>query len=335
MSQLTIIIPVKNEQDKLLRCIRSIQSSCSHKIYFIVVDDQSTDSTLSIANDALASGDFAGKVLLNDGASGIGAGACRNLGISHIPENTDYVLFFDADDVMPVGVLSRWVESLEQNQSDVSIAQYEYYVSDAASIGMNKADEKLWNKLVNSEQPLMNEGNRSKLLKLINYPWNKLLRYDFLKRIKLRFSTTPVHNDIYAHWIILLNAQAPSLFSESVCHHFVISGNQQITNIFNEKRLAIIPVLEEVQAYFHQNKDHFKAFYPTFLELKRSVLSWAYERIHPELKPQLSQLIQDSYQDITSQTVLEASLHNPATALQAGLLKLGMDYDTINHRYNI
>ncbi|MGV3002040.1 glycosyltransferase family 2 protein [Vibrio sp. E150_018] len=335
MSHISIIIPVKNEQDKLLRCIRSIQSGDSHRIYFIVVDDQSTDSTLSIANDALASGDFEGKVLLNDGSSGVGAGACRNIGISHIPENTDYVLFFDADDVMPAGVLSRWVESLEQNQSDVSIAQYEYYVSDTASIGMNKADEKLWNQLVNSEQPLFNEANRSKLLKMINYPWNKLLRYDFLKRIKLRFSTTPVHNDIYAHWIILLNAQAPCLFSESVCHHFVISGNQQITNIFNGKRLAIIPVLEEVQAYFYQNKDHSKVFYPTFLEFKRSVLSWAYERIQPELKPQLSQLIQDSYQDITSQTVLEVSLHHPATALQAGLLKLGMDYDTINHRYHI
>lgn len=120
MSHISIIIPVKNEQDKLLRCIRSIQAGCTHKTYFIVVDDQSTDSTVSIANEALSSGVFNGKVIRNDGSSGMGAGACRNLGIEHLPDNTDYVLFFDADDVMPEDALLRWVAQMERDQCDVS-----------------------------------------------------------------------------------------------------------------------------------------------------------------------------------------------------------------------
>lgn len=335
MSQLTIVIPVKNEQDKLLRCIHSIQSSVRTSCHFVIVDDQSTDATYSNAVQALNSGQFTGQIILNDGSQGIGAGACRNIGLQHVPPDSDYLLFFDADDVMPTEVLDSWVFAMEQSKADVSVAQYEYYISDSTSIGMNKSDRALWQKLLLNPDSISESSHRSFLLKMINYPWNKLLRYEFAKKINLRFSSTPVHNDIFAHWQILLNAQQIHLFSESVCRHFVISGNEQITNIFDQKRLALIPVLEEVQAYFYQTKAENFHFYPTFLSFKKSVLLWAYERIQPDLKPHFSQLVQESYQDITSQIVLEASLQDPGASLQAGLMKLGMDYDPINYRYNI
>lgn len=335
MSHISIIIPVKNEQDKLLRCIRSIQSGCSHYIYFIIVDDQSTDLTLSIANQALSSGLFEGKVLLNEGSSGVGAGACRNLGIEHLLDNTEYVLFYDADDVMPEGVLSRWITQTEQDQADVSIAQYDYYISNTVSIGMNKSDLSIWQDLSPSLIKPCSYEQRSQLLSLINYPWNKLLRYQFIKRIGLRFSTTPVHNDIYAHWVILLNAESISLFPESVCHHFVIAGTQQITNVFDEKRLALIVVLDEVQAYFYAYQASFQFYYPTFLSFKKAVLSWAYQRIRADIKPHFAQLIQESYQDITSKIVLETSMRDPSAALQSGQLKLGMDYETLDHSNHV
>ena len=52
---LSIIIPVYNNQEKIVEVINKIESalaSCSGKYELIIVDDGSTDATLSILEDA-------------------------------------------------------------------------------------------------------------------------------------------------------------------------------------------------------------------------------------------------------------------------------------------
>lgn len=88
----SIIIPMYNAESTLDRCLSSIFNQSFQDFQILVVDDGSTDKSLTAANKYKQQD---GRVCVISTAHA-GAGAARNAGLAHA--SGEYVIFVDADD---------------------------------------------------------------------------------------------------------------------------------------------------------------------------------------------------------------------------------------------
>lgn len=328
-SIVTVIIPVKNEEDKVIECIKSIANNNSITTSFIVIDDNSDDNTFNNVQALFSDRDYNGQVFLNDNSFGVGAGGARNLGLSKITHKTEYVLFFDGDDTMPEGALDKVVAQADNTDCDVVVAKYDYikHSNPLFSIGMNRGDNEIWKRIAkNKDIVSFDIAKNGFFLEMVNYPWNKLIRYDYLKEINLRFSTTPVHNDIFAHWQVLMNSRKITLVNTSICNHFVLDGNNQITNIADARRLVVFDVLNELEQEIVNNKKFFELYYHFFLRFKIGLLKWAKAKFKddPDLLDEFNKRVESSYELMDVDFLFKVSEKMPNIAAEAVYLKLGI-----------
>ena len=95
MPKVSVIIPVYNVENYLRQCLDSVINQTLKDIEIILVDDGSTDSSLSICNE-YAQKDNRITVLTQQNK---GAGAARNMGIES--SHSEFVIFLDSDDYYP------------------------------------------------------------------------------------------------------------------------------------------------------------------------------------------------------------------------------------------
>ena len=95
---ISIVVPVKNREKLILRALDSVRHQSYRPIRLIVVDNDSSDSTLDVVTEwkrKHETDDFRISVLSENKP---GAAAARNRGLREV--DTEHLLFFDSDDVM-------------------------------------------------------------------------------------------------------------------------------------------------------------------------------------------------------------------------------------------
>lgn len=113
MCKVSIIVPVYNAEQFLQYCVQSIQAQTYTNIELILVDDGSSDNSLSLCN-TLASKDNRIIVLHQENK---GVSAARNLGIKKA--EGDIIGFADADDVIHPQMIERCVSALLEANADI------------------------------------------------------------------------------------------------------------------------------------------------------------------------------------------------------------------------
>lgn len=109
----TIVIPVKDREHLIARCLDSIAAQTYRPVDVIVVDNGSKDSTVKVVeNWGEKNCDASLKLrLLSEKAPG--ASAARNCGLE--ATETEWVYFFDSDDVLLPHFLSDLISAIGQN----------------------------------------------------------------------------------------------------------------------------------------------------------------------------------------------------------------------------
>lgn len=107
--KVTLILPVYNVEAYLADCLLSIRAQRWPNLEIIAVNDGSTDSSLEILEAFAANTPYL-RIISKENA---GLGAARNTGLDAI-EDTDYVMFADSDDLLPVGSIERFVRQQRQ-----------------------------------------------------------------------------------------------------------------------------------------------------------------------------------------------------------------------------
>lgn len=107
----SIIIPVYNSSSYLEQCIQSVLSQTYKNLEIILINDGSTDDSLSICY-RLAKGNARVKVFDQKNK---GQGSARNLGLKHA--NGTYILFVDSDDALAKKTIELNYQILEKDPS--------------------------------------------------------------------------------------------------------------------------------------------------------------------------------------------------------------------------
>lgn len=90
--KLSVIIPVYNQEELVIRAIKSVP--CRNDVEIIVIDDYSTDNTLLELRDFQKRTDYNLVVLANDKNQGVGYTVNRGLDVA----TGEYVVFLGSDD---------------------------------------------------------------------------------------------------------------------------------------------------------------------------------------------------------------------------------------------
>ncbi|TPF78580.1 MULTISPECIES: glycosyltransferase family 2 protein [unclassified Bifidobacterium] len=123
--RVSVIIPAYNAERSLKRCIESITNQTYCDIELIIVDDGSTDSTPSIA-DELAVEDSRIRVIHQTNG---GVSKARNIGLD--AANGIYVMFMDSDDWLDTNAIELMVDKSHQHNAEMCIAGYRSHFEDA------------------------------------------------------------------------------------------------------------------------------------------------------------------------------------------------------------
>lgn len=115
--QASIVIPVRNREKEIIRCLDSIAAQSGvDRFSTIVVDNGSTDMTKEVVESWHSRNPGVDLTILNETVKG--APAARNTGLQAV--TTPYVMFFDSDDIMLEGHLKMIADGLTDN-SDADI----------------------------------------------------------------------------------------------------------------------------------------------------------------------------------------------------------------------
>lgn len=181
---LSIIIPVYNSSKSIKKIASDILSQSFKDFELILVDDGSTDKTISVLR-GIQSKDK--RVVVMSKKNG-GPSSARNAGLKR--SKGTYIQFFDADDRVPKGALEAVVSSMENTQSDMVVSgwQIDLWVKNELVQGYKtitfKKQEVRGNPEDIKKHVLKSIGTDGRLYNL----WNKLFRADIIKDNYLQFN---------------------------------------------------------------------------------------------------------------------------------------------------
>lgn len=181
--RLSIIVPVYNVEQWLLRCLKSLfaQNLIEDEFELLIINDGSKDNSLSIA-DNFASFHSNVKVISRENG---GLSAARNTGLTHASGN--YVWFVDSDDFIEPNSIKRPLEFAEKYQLDVMC----FYFQLAHE---NGGTEHFGYKPRHSGMVLTGPDFVSET-GFVMSPWAAIYRRDFLMENGLRYMEGILHED--------------------------------------------------------------------------------------------------------------------------------------------
>ena len=172
--KVSIIVPVYNAEKTLPKCIESILNQTYSNIEIILINDGSTDNSLSVCEKyAKKYNNIIVVDIKNEGVS-----AARNYGIS--VSNGDYIMFADSDDWLPKRSVEILMIAIVKNEADYSCGR----VSNVTVLSNTEPFKEIENYIVKSK----NAEDWYYFLRQSDWgPWGKIFNASLIKSNGLGF----------------------------------------------------------------------------------------------------------------------------------------------------
>lgn len=163
MSTVSVIIPFFNASQYVTPCIESMcRQTIQEQIELVLVDDGSTDNSLTLIKQTLTNKGFKGSVQTICHEKNLGVAEARKNGI--LASTGDYIIFCDSDDWVDDRMYELLLEKAENEDSNIVICDFNNIYSNKPSyissqgitsdllqgLLLCKCSGSLWNKLVKS-----------------------------------------------------------------------------------------------------------------------------------------------------------------------------------------
>lgn len=235
-TSITVVVPVYNREHLVERALDSIAAQDVRPLSLIVVDNNSTDRSLETVRKWAAShaedADLDIRILSEPRS---GAARARQTGLEHV--NTEWVQFFDSDDMMAPGILSHALQ--RSDNADLVCWKRELIsLSEQRSIKPFRPDDILRCHMYNG------------MLSTQAY----MVRTDFLKKAGGWNPDAPVWNDWELGLRLLL--RSPRCVALVKVGAFVYSQEESITgSSFSAKQGQWERIIDIMETYVPQRPD--------------------------------------------------------------------------------
>lgn len=207
---ISVIVPIYNREKYLRTCLDSIVNQSYKNLEIILVDDGSTDDSVTICEE-YATDDLRIKIIRQENQ---GVAAARNAGLRQAAGQ--YVGFVDSDDWLDKRAYEILVKNLESTQADVSVGSYvrEYRGrSDELSAGEELNTIKCYDSPKDILEQLTDAAGFFNC-----FIWNKLYKSSVIGEI--RFNEKARMSEDYAfNWEVFKNVKK-AVFSQFPVYHY-------------------------------------------------------------------------------------------------------------------
>lgn len=227
----SVIVPIYNTEKYLEKCIKSILAQTHANIEVVLVNDGSTDHSGAII-DTYAQRD--NRIVVINKSNG-GLSDARNAGIEKC--SGDYITFIDADDFVSPNYVEVLLNTLNDENADLVLCEFEIVNEEGASINYLSNGERT-NKFVSKFPTISTSGTdiiyRSYIEKngyKYIVAWNKIYKKEFF--VNLRFPINLIHEDEHVFADVFIHAKKIA-FVDIPLYYYV----QRDSGIMAEKNAA-------------------------------------------------------------------------------------------------
>lgn len=244
----SVLIPAYNAEKTINRCIESILHQTYENIEVIIVNDGSTDNTLSVLSN------YAKKdrriAIYNQKNRGVSA--TRNVCLKNA--HGDYVLYVDADDWIEANMIQQMLELMKD--ADIVFCESDHAETSEQVESVDNVKIEYWD-----QKTQLYEFMKHK--RMTGMLWNKLIRRSLTEDVWFN-EKTGYGEDAEFLWKILKKSGKMVVTNEILYHH--VLEDTSISHLsFSEKKYSAIPMWENI------NKEVEKE-YPDLLGLAKERL---------------------------------------------------------------
>lgn len=237
----TVVVPVYNVEKFLERCIKSIINQTYTNIEIILVNDGSTDGSLDICYK-MSKQDKRIQVITQENQ---GLSEARNAGIRNA--NGKYICFIDSDDFIHKDYIKLLVESLINNDADISVCDF-YYIDENNNMWPRKEKKcATYSNIEAIRDILCGEQNTEVMT------WNKLYKLSLFKENNIYFPKGKLHEDNFTTYKLYYYAKKISLISDRL-YYYMQRANSIMGSKFNLGRLDIYEAIKEAKTFFKERQ---------------------------------------------------------------------------------
>ncbi len=181
--RVSIIIPMYNCSGVISQCLDSVAFQSYENLDVILVDDCSTDNTVSVCN-AIIMDDKRFQLIC--AAKNGGPGEARNLGLD--AARGDYVLFLDADDWLEKHAVKTLLSALKTKHADLVVSAFDKIQSSPENVlrVVHFTDDHEMSLDEISDYALKYMREPGKYM-MFSYCWGRLFKLSVIKKHFLRF----------------------------------------------------------------------------------------------------------------------------------------------------
>lgn len=247
--QITIIIPVHNEERYLSACLESVLEQKGVEYEVIVIDDCSTDSTPQILEEFTKRQN---RIKIIKNKKNIGQGLSRNIGLENA--NGRYILFLDADDYLEINALADLIVTIDKEYPDLIFFSHYLVYEDGHREEASQQSVFKQSKFNDIEQL------KDKLINIFHVPWNKIYKKEYLDQIGFHFPPGN-YEDIFCSFKALLEANSICLLDHALYNYRLRPGTvyrkpNRKTDSVNHNH--VFQRYDELFEYLRSNKKHNK-----------------------------------------------------------------------------
>lgn len=251
MKNISIIIPIYNVENYLTQCLDSVFSQISPSMEVILVNDGSTDNSLSICQEYQKK--YPETILVNKKNGGLSD--ARNAGTDIA--SGKYVFYLDSDDWLTPNSIQQLYDFAEKNQCEVVQGNFyysynDYLLFDERYIKGNQPP------FVLNKQEAMKELIKNEYVK--NFAWGKLILTSIAK--KYPFKEGVFFEDAYWKHHIIHETNRYGVLPIPVCYYRQREGS--ISGNFSIRNLDLLKGYEERFRFIQEN-------YPQYIQQMKEI----------------------------------------------------------------
>lgn len=209
----SIVMPVYNVENYIYKCIKSIIAQTYTDWELIIVNDGSTDKSISICQRLVNSYPIKMKIVNKDNG---GLSDARNYGTAMA--KGEYLVYIDSDDVVSPRFLEVLLSGIKNNKADISTCMYKDIPEQDVNL--------ISNSHIIEEGSISNVDAIKRLLKDNNIntgAWGKLAKTEFWKNYK--FPKGRIYEDLSTIYKLITDAKIVFFTNEILYGHVIRDGS--------------------------------------------------------------------------------------------------------------
>jgi glycosyltransferase involved in cell wall biosynthesis len=233
---ISFIVPVFNAEKYLKQCFNSIIEQNITNYEIIIINDCSTDNSLSIIYEYI----HLKQIQVINNSKNQGVSACRNKGIKY--SKGKYLFFIDCDDFIVDNKLKS-LESIIKSNKILDIILFNHNKSSDGHLNIDSG-------IYNTDQ-LINVINN--LDYFIGYCWRFIIKKEYIIKNNILFTDVKTHEDEEFITYLLCFSKYVYYYNEQVyCHRFNVHGLSGSKD--HDSTIGCLLIIERLIALYGDSK---------------------------------------------------------------------------------